>query len=313
MKTRFKGLTRSVPNERAAVRQAAKDANSSELLKAVFHTTHQQARDIIAAHLTQIADEWSECKPGVAGVTKLWSNGRGGTNPITLCDIKEADDSCGGQYLGDVLLHGMSHSWGRTNDKCHGMPAIQQITSASSLNNADSYTRYAKGADLKCSFEAMMTPGMGGGSPGPGTSPGDDISPGGGVYPGGGISPGGGVYPGDGALPGTGPTPPGTAIPPGPGTSPEEDCPPGSTGPQIPSEPGTPSGTGSPPGAGDPPVGSPTHWPGPGTSPGQDGNTGPVYPGEQDDQDDMTGPFYPDQNSQNGQGDFPGLDGVLGP
>ncbi|KAM3496732.1 hypothetical protein MY10362_009895, partial [Beauveria mimosiformis] len=166
---------------------ACKDSKRDDILKAVFHTTAQKARNLISAHLTQIADECdkmgkgvtpvsclgSQCKPGIAGVTMVWSNGRGGTNPITLCDIKETDDSCGGQDLGDVLLHEMSHSWGRTDDKCYGMAAIQSITSASSLNNADSYTRYAKAADMKCSRDAMMAPGTGGTTP-PGTFPWQD-------------------------------------------------------------------------------------------------------------------------------------------
>ncbi|KAM3548818.1 hypothetical protein MY1884_009015 [Beauveria asiatica] len=311
---------------------ACKDPKRDDILKAVFHTTDQKARDIISAHLTQIADECdkkgkgvtplsclgSKCTPGIAGVTMVWSNGRGGTNPITLCDIKETDDSCGGQDLGDVLLHEMSHSWGRTDDKCYGMVAIQDITSASSLNNADSYTRYAKAADMNCSRNAMMAPGTGGSNP-PGTSPGQDDWQNGqdgqdGISPGGdGSSPGDEVYPGDGISPGTGTdpengTPPGTGTPPGPGISPGEDCPPGedgSNGPQNPPatgvnpQPGTPSGTGPPPGAGNPPQGIPTPWPGPGntpgTTPGQDGQDGdngnnePVYPGEQDGQDGQDG------------------------
>ncbi|OAA52515.1 metalloproteinase 8 [Beauveria brongniartii RCEF 3172] len=314
---------------------ACKDSKRDDILKAVFHTTDQKARDIVSAHLTQIADECdkkgkgitplsclgSGCKPGIAGVTMVWSNGKGGTNPITLCDIKETDDSCGGQDLGDVLLHEMSHSWGRTDDKCYGMAAIQDITSASSLNNADSYTRYAKAADLKCGPDAMMAPGTGGTTP-PGTSPGqapgqedwqngqDDWQNGQDDWQDG----------QDGISPGTGTDPEN-------GPPPEED---GPNGPKIPPgtsitpQPSTPSETGTLPGAGNPPQGSPTPWPGPGITPGQDGDNGnnepvkpgqqdgdngnnePVYPGEQvgedgqNDDNGNTGPVYPPQNNQNG-------------
>ncbi|KAM3536866.1 hypothetical protein ARSEF1564_010212 [Beauveria bassiana] len=231
------------------------------MFKAVFKTTHQRARDVVSQHLTEIADECdkmgkgitpvsclgSECGPTDAGVTTIWSNARGGTNPISLCDIKETDDSCGGQDLGDVLLHEMSHSWGGTDDKCYGMVEIEKVTAASSLNNADSYTRYSKAAHLKCSHEAMLAPSTGGSNP-PASFPGQDGQDGQD-----GISPGGRFYP------------PGTAVKP---------------------SPGAPSGTGTPPDVGDPPQGSPTPWVDPGIIPVQDGEDGdngnnrPVNPGQ---------------------------------
>ncbi|KAM0669297.1 hypothetical protein MY8738_009940 [Beauveria namnaoensis] len=291
---------------------ACKDSKRDDIFKAVFHTTHQRARDVVSQHLTQIADECdkmgkgttplsclgSQCKPGIAGVTTIWSNARRGTNPITLCDIKETDDSCGGQDLGDVLLHEMSHSWGGTDDKCYGMVAIEQITSASSLNNADSYTRYSKAAHLECSRAAMLAPGTGGSNP-PASFPGQDGQNG--ISPGGGFNPGDQIPPGTGTDPENG-TPPQTGTTPGPSISPEEDCTPGQDcppredgpkGPEIPPgtavkpSPGAPSGTVTPPDVGNPPQGSPTPWVDPGIIPVQDGedgdngnNNGPVNPGQ---------------------------------
>ena len=53
------------------------------------------------------------------------------------------------------------------------MANIQKIDADSSLNNADSYARFAKAVHLRCSVQAMLAPGTGGTSvldPRPGSS-----------------------------------------------------------------------------------------------------------------------------------------------
>ncbi len=102
------------------------------------------------------------CKPTDAGVTSLIPDTQDGLNPITMCAFVNRDGSCGGQDIGDILLHEMSHSWARTDDNGYGMANIQRIDADSSLNNADSYPRFAKAVHLRCSVQAMLAPGTGG-------------------------------------------------------------------------------------------------------------------------------------------------------
>ncbi|KAK2616732.1 hypothetical protein QQS21_000344 [Conoideocrella luteorostrata] len=163
---------------RARAGAAAASSGSSDLMQAVFKTEDTNTRNRVARQLKQIADECSKrgdgitpvsCGPNLcqaktsAAETLMNKDGQPGVDPIALCDIKEADRSCDGQDIGDMLLHEMSHSWGKTDDKGYGMENIQNLETSVSLDNADSYTRFAKAVHLKCKVQDMQ---RGGSSPG---------------------------------------------------------------------------------------------------------------------------------------------------
>ncbi|KAG6097013.1 hypothetical protein E4U31_005229 [Claviceps sp. LM219 group G6] len=143
----------------------AKDSASSALIKDIFKDDSDHTRNHIADHLALIAVECEKngggptpvkcgyCKPGVAGLTVLVSNQKDGSNEVTLCDvaIHPEQNHCDRQVLGDVLLHELSHSWGLTKDRAYGIKDIKNTLSTSaSLENADSYTVFAKSAKLGC-------------------------------------------------------------------------------------------------------------------------------------------------------------------
>ncbi|KAG6062057.1 hypothetical protein E4U17_004523 [Claviceps sp. LM77 group G4] len=142
----------------------AKDSASSTLIREIFKDDSDQTRNHIAEHFALIAAECEKngggptpvacgyCKPGVAGLTVLVSNNKDGSNEITLCDVAlhPEKNSCDKQVLGDVLLHELSHSWGLTKDHGYGVKDIRRMSGVNSLNNADSYTVFAKSARLGC-------------------------------------------------------------------------------------------------------------------------------------------------------------------
>ncbi|KAG6148866.1 hypothetical protein E4U11_000368, partial [Claviceps purpurea] len=146
----------------------ANDTASSTLLKDIFKDDSDQTRKHVADHFAQIAAECEKkgagatpvtcgyCKQGMAGVTMLTPGLKDGDNPVTLCDaaLHTETNGCDRQVLGDVLLHELSHSWGLTHDNGYGIKAIRGLTSASSLNNADSYTYFARAAKLGCKVGA---------------------------------------------------------------------------------------------------------------------------------------------------------------
>ncbi|KAG6128142.1 hypothetical protein E4U28_008379 [Claviceps purpurea] len=153
---------RARAGERVAL---AKDSASSTLLKDIFKEDSDQVRTRIADHLALIAVEcekngWgptpvncSFCDEGVAGLTYLTPGFKNGDHPVTLCDeaIRQEPYGCNAQDLGDILLHEMSHSWGRTHDHGYGMKNILNLTtSEDSLDNGDSYTYFAQAAELGC-------------------------------------------------------------------------------------------------------------------------------------------------------------------
>ncbi|KAG6291905.1 hypothetical protein E4U45_007078 [Claviceps purpurea] len=153
---------RARAGERVAL---AKDSASSTLLKDIFKDDSGQVRTRIADHLALIAVEcekngWgptpvncSFCDEGVAGLTYLTPGFKNGDHPVTLCDeaIRQEPYGCNAQDLGDILLHEMSHSWGRTHDHGYGMKNILNLTSSEdSLDNGDSYTYFAQAAELGC-------------------------------------------------------------------------------------------------------------------------------------------------------------------
>ncbi|KAG6262762.1 hypothetical protein E4U49_002874 [Claviceps purpurea] len=153
---------RARAGERVAL---AKDSASSTLLKEIFKDDSDQVRTRIADHLALIAVEcekngWgptpvncSFCDEGVAGLTYLTPGFKNGDHPVTLCDeaIRQEPYGCNAQDLGDILLHEMSHSWGRTHDHGYGMKNILNLTSSEdSLDNGDSYTYFAQAAELGC-------------------------------------------------------------------------------------------------------------------------------------------------------------------
>ncbi|KAG6130467.1 hypothetical protein E4U38_004453 [Claviceps purpurea] len=145
----------------------AKDSVSSTLIKDIFKSDSDQTRNHIAEHFAQIAVECEKngggptpircgwCNPGVAGLTVLVSNNQKGSNEVTLCDVAlhAEQNSCDKQVLGDVLLHELSHSWGLTKDHGYGVKGIKMMSSSDSLDNADSYTVFAKSAKLGCKVQ----------------------------------------------------------------------------------------------------------------------------------------------------------------
>ncbi|KAG5935824.1 hypothetical protein E4U59_005348 [Claviceps monticola] len=145
----------------------AKDNASSTLLKAIFKDDSDKARTRISEHFAQIAVECEKngggptpvacgfCNKGVAGLTVLRVGRKNGDNPVTLCDvaIRQEPNGCDRQVLGDVLLHELSHSWGLTDDNAYGIQDIQDLSSEKSLNNADSYTHFARAAKLGCKVQ----------------------------------------------------------------------------------------------------------------------------------------------------------------
>ncbi|KAG5967820.1 hypothetical protein E4U56_000640 [Claviceps arundinis] len=171
----------------------AKDSASSALIKDIFKDDSDQTRNHIADHLALIAVECEKngggptpvkcgyCKPGVAGLTVLVSDQKDGSNEVTLCDvaIHPEQNHCDRQVLGDVLLHELSHSWGLTKDRAYGIKDIKHTLSTSaSLENADSYTVFAKSAKLGCVVQGdrLVEGSSKGGEPGgvdAGNPPGD--------------------------------------------------------------------------------------------------------------------------------------------
>ncbi|KAG6057076.1 hypothetical protein E4U32_005370 [Claviceps aff. humidiphila group G2b] len=171
----------------------AKDSASSALIKDIFKDDSDQTRNHIADHLALIAVECEKngggptpvkcgyCKPGVAGLTVLVSDQKDGSNEVTLCDvaIHPEQNHCDRQVLGDVLLHELSHSWGLTKDRAYGIKDIKNTLSTSaSLENADSYTVFAKSAKLGCVVQGdrLVEGSSKGGEPGgvdAGNPPGD--------------------------------------------------------------------------------------------------------------------------------------------
>ncbi|KAG6232854.1 hypothetical protein E4U25_006527 [Claviceps purpurea] len=145
----------------------AKDNASSTLLKAIFKDDSDKARKRISEHFATIAAECEKngggptpvacgvCNKGVAGLTVIRDGRENGLNPVTLCDhaIHDEPNGCDRQVLGDVLLHELSHSWGLTDDNAYGIQAIQGLSSERSLNNADSYTHFARAAKLGCKVQ----------------------------------------------------------------------------------------------------------------------------------------------------------------
>ncbi|KAG5957863.1 hypothetical protein E4U58_005625 [Claviceps cyperi] len=145
----------------------AKDSASSALLKGIFKDDSDKARTRIADHFAQIAAECERngggptpvacgfCNKGVAGLTVIRAGRKNGDNPVTLCDvaIRQEPNGCDRQVLGDVLLHELSHSWGLTDDNAYGLQGIQGLSSEKSLNNADSYTHFARAAKLGCKIK----------------------------------------------------------------------------------------------------------------------------------------------------------------
>ncbi|KAG6216052.1 hypothetical protein E4U50_006571 [Claviceps purpurea] len=152
----------------------AKNRVSSALLKGIFKDDSDETRNHVAEHLATIA---VECEKNGEGLTPVrcgfnigscdenpyWSgytlrleiNGarpKNGTNVVTLCPVAlhTERNTCNKHILGDVLLHEMSHSWGLTKDHGYGMEEIKMISSSDSLDNADSYTVFAKSAKLGC-------------------------------------------------------------------------------------------------------------------------------------------------------------------
>ncbi|KAG5988147.1 hypothetical protein E4U52_006866, partial [Claviceps spartinae] len=163
----------------------AKDSASSALLKGIFKDDSDKARTRIAEHFAQIAAECERngggptpvacgyCVKGVAGLTVIRTGRKNGDNPVTLCDvaIRQEPNGCDRQVLGDVLLHELSHSWGLTDDNAYGMQNIERLSSEKSLNNADSYTHFARAAKLGCKIQDHR---LVEGSPGDGNNNGDD-------------------------------------------------------------------------------------------------------------------------------------------
>ncbi|KAG6125887.1 hypothetical protein E4U38_007339 [Claviceps purpurea] len=156
--------TRARAGERVA---RAKNSVSSALLKGIFKDDSEETRNHIADHLAVIAVECEKsgggptpvvcayagyCDPGLLGMMVHGSGRKKGGHEVTLCDaaLKPGQNSCDTQVLGDVLLHEMSHSWGLTKDHGYGMEEIKMISSSDSLDNADSYTVFAKSAKLGC-------------------------------------------------------------------------------------------------------------------------------------------------------------------
>ncbi|KAG6024594.1 hypothetical protein E4U40_003178 [Claviceps sp. LM458 group G5] len=145
----------------------AKDSASSTLIREIFKDDSDRTRNHIAEHFALIAAECEKngggptpvacgyCKPGVAGLTVLVSNNKDGSNEIKLCDVAlhPEKNSCDTQVLGDVLLHELSHSWGRTKDHGYGVKGIKMMSGSDSLDNADSYTVFAKSAKLGCKVQ----------------------------------------------------------------------------------------------------------------------------------------------------------------
>ncbi|KAG6103726.1 hypothetical protein E4U14_006127 [Claviceps sp. LM454 group G7] len=163
----------------------AKDSASSALLKGIFKDDSDKARTRIAEHFAQIAAECERngggptpvacgyCVKGVAGLTVIRTGRKNGDNPVTLCDvaIRQEPNGCDRQVLGDVLLHELSHSWGLTDDNAYGIQNIERLSSEKSLNNADSYTHFARAAKLGCKVQDHR---LVEGSPGDGNNNGDD-------------------------------------------------------------------------------------------------------------------------------------------
>ncbi|KZZ96487.1 Metallopeptidase, catalytic domain protein [Moelleriella libera RCEF 2490] len=167
---------------------AAKSGERKDVLKAVFKADNQQIMSQVAQHLTEIAEECSKNGEGITPVKCGCINDKGGTiagltfvypnkkgdNEIQLCKpaFTQQGRGCNGQDLADVLLHEMSHSWGRTKDNGYQMENIDKIDTRKSLDNADSYTRYAKAVFLKCKVQDMYRNGHG---PAPGNRPGPQV------------------------------------------------------------------------------------------------------------------------------------------
>ncbi|KAG6259554.1 hypothetical protein E4U48_000451 [Claviceps purpurea] len=59
----------------------------------------------------------------MAGYAFLRFDRKNGTHQVVLCHVSlhAARHTCGGQILGEVLLHEMSHSWGWTHDNGYAM------------------------------------------------------------------------------------------------------------------------------------------------------------------------------------------------
>ncbi|KAG6198880.1 hypothetical protein E4U35_006941 [Claviceps purpurea] len=151
----------------------AKNSVSSALLKGIFKDDSDKTRNHVAEHLATIAVECEKNGEGLtpvgcascpgyqyldgkkiirAGYADLKIGAKNGTHQVTLCHVAlhAARNTCGGQILGEVLLHEMSHSWGWTYDNGYQMESIRNLTSSMSLDNADSYAMFAKSAKLGC-------------------------------------------------------------------------------------------------------------------------------------------------------------------
>ncbi|KAG5986124.1 hypothetical protein E4U52_000561 [Claviceps spartinae] len=152
----------------------ARDSVSSALIRGIFKDDSDQTRNHVAEHLAVIA---AECEKNGAGRTPVscgycklenWlgytvhritihGGNRGtttdnGTHHVTLCyaALPLDQNRCDKTVLGDVLLHEMSHSWAWTKDHGYGMGKIKDMSASFSLDNADSYTIFAKSAKLGC-------------------------------------------------------------------------------------------------------------------------------------------------------------------
>ncbi|KAG6242572.1 hypothetical protein E4U24_005691 [Claviceps purpurea] len=151
----------------------AKNSVSSALLKGIFKDDSDKTRNHVAEHLATIAVECEKNGEGLtpvgcgfcpehdymtgenitrAGYAFLKPGAKNGTHQVVLCHVSlhAARHTCGGQILGEVLLHEMSHSWGWTYDNGYMMRKIRYLNSSMSLDNADSYAMFAKSAKLGC-------------------------------------------------------------------------------------------------------------------------------------------------------------------
>ncbi|KAG6097012.1 hypothetical protein E4U31_005228 [Claviceps sp. LM219 group G6] len=151
----------------------ARDSVSSALIRGIFKDDSDQTRNHVAEHLAVIAVECEKngagltpvscghCKETHLGLTthviRFHGGDRGtttnnGTHHVRLCyaALPLDQNRCDKMVLGDVLLHEMSHSWAWTKDHGYGMGMIKDMSASFSLNNADSYTIFAKSAKLGC-------------------------------------------------------------------------------------------------------------------------------------------------------------------